>query len=190
MSDEFSVIAADPPWNERGGGKIKRGADKHYSLMEPADILAAMLQAPVWRPAANAHLYLFTTMSSLADAMWLMPALGFRYVSHVVWAKRNEGSDTADVSIGQYFRGEHELVLFGTRGKGFAVRSKERGLRSVVYARTPRDQSGKRVHSRKPDELFSLIERRSTGPKLEMFARSGRPGWASWGDQAPSTEAP
>lgn len=178
----YSVIFADPPWPERGGGKIKRGADKHYDLLEPADILRVMLQAPVWRPAADAHLYLATTMSSLADAMGMIPALGFRYVSHLVWVKGEPGM--TDVGIGQYFRGEHELVLFATRGRGFAVRSEDRSVRSVVFARTPRE-NGKRVHSRKPDALFDVIERRSTGPRLEMFARTGREGWDSWGDQAP-----
>jgi N6-adenosine-specific RNA methylase IME4 len=175
----FSVIFADPPWPERGGGKIKRGADKHYALLEPADILRVMLQAPVWRPADDAHLYLACTMSSLPDAVAMMPWLGFRYVSNLAWVKGEPGC--TDVGIGQYFRGEHEQVLFGVRGSGFAVRTADRGVRSVVFARTPRED-GKRVHSRKPDTLFERIERRSSGPKLEMFGRRPREGWTVWGN--------
>lgn len=38
-------------------------------------------------------------------------------------------------------------------------------------------------HSRKPDEMFALVERVSPGPYLEMFARRRRPGWAAMGDQ-------
>lgn len=36
----YKTIYADPPWMERGGGKIKRGADKHYPLMSTKDIIA------------------------------------------------------------------------------------------------------------------------------------------------------
>lgn len=28
-SGKYRTIYIDPPWPERGGGKIKRGADKH-----------------------------------------------------------------------------------------------------------------------------------------------------------------
>ena len=42
----------------------------------------------------------------------------------------------------------------------------------------------KREHSRKPDELYDLIEAYSPGPRLELFARGSRPGWTTWGDQA------
>lgn len=45
--------------------------------------------------------------------------------------------------------------------------------------------SRKREHSRKPDELFEIIERCSPGPYLELFARYAKPGWYSWGDMLP-----
>ena len=28
----------DPPWYETGGGKIKRGADRHYDLVKTPDL--------------------------------------------------------------------------------------------------------------------------------------------------------
>ena len=36
------TIIADPPWNETGGGQIKRGADRHYPLMKADDIIELM----------------------------------------------------------------------------------------------------------------------------------------------------
>jgi len=43
----------------------------------------------------------------------------------------------------------------------------------------------KREHSRKPDELYGIIEACSSPPYLELFARgSGRPGWEIWGQEA------
>jgi elongation factor G len=38
----------------------------------------------------------------------------------------------------------------------------------------------KREHSRKPDELYEVIEACSSGPFLELFARGTRPGWTGW----------
>jgi N6-adenosine-specific RNA methylase IME4 len=48
---------------------------------------------------------------------------------------------------------------------------------SVIHA--PR-----REHSRKPDEAYELIETAfSRLPKIELFARETRAGWAAWGNE-------
>ena len=36
----YKTLYADPPWMERGGGQIRRGADRHYPLMKTRDIMA------------------------------------------------------------------------------------------------------------------------------------------------------
>ena len=41
----------------------------------------------------------------------------------------------------------------------------------------------KREHSRKPDELYDIIESCSPGPYLELFSRGKRTGWSVWGNQ-------
>ncbi|MFP6762913.1 MAG: MT-A70 family methyltransferase, partial [Planctomycetaceae bacterium] len=72
-------------------------------------------------------------------------------------------------------RNTTELVLFGIRGR---LRTLAPGRRQVNIIRTR-----KREHSRKPDELYDIIEDCSPGPFLEMFARGTRPGWQQWGNQ-------
>lgn len=42
----------------------------------------------------------------------------------------------------------------------------------------------KREHSRKPDELYDIVEACSPAPYLELFARGTRPQWWVWGNQA------
>jgi MT-A70 len=69
------------------------------------------------------------------------------------------------------------LVLFGVRGKG--ARTLEPGRRQVNYV-----ASKKREHSRKPDELYPIIEACSPGPHLELFARGERNGWKCWGSES------
>lgn len=167
----YRAIMLDPPWPERGGGKIKRGADRHYELMRVRDMPSAVLGNPAWRVADNAHLYTWATNNYLPDALWLIGELGFRYVTNVVWVKPR-------MSLGQYFRGKHELLLFAVRGKGkdLSVLTDRRDLPTVIETAP----GGRRVHSRKPAEAAELVEARSKGPWLEMFSDlegPERPGW-------------
>lgn len=187
---KYSCIQMDPPWGERGGGG--RGAQDHYDVIDDrADILRAIVASPSWRPAADCHLWCWTTMSSLEDGLWLVDALGFRYVTHAAWVKLHHQVDLLSgqmrpaIGIGQYLRGSHELLLLGVRGNGFAVRTEAMDIPSVILAPVPRAEGGQRIHSRKPPEAYDLIERRSKGPRLEMFARVTRPGRDVWGNQAP-----
>ena len=94
--------------------------------------------------------------------------------------RKDGGSDGR--GVGFYFRNVTETVLFGVRGKG--ARTLAPGRRQVNLIATR-----KREHSRKPDELYQLIEDCSRGPYLELFARSTRDGWASWGDEVPGIAA-
>lgn len=85
-----------------------------------------------------------------------------------------DGSD-----VGFYFRNVTEIVLFGTRGK---VRTLAPGRRQLNII-----SSRKREHSRKPEELYEIIESCSPGPYLELFARNPRKGWIQWGDEIESS---
>jgi N6-adenosine-specific RNA methylase IME4 len=163
----YTTILMDPPWNERGGGRIKRGADRHYPLLKTREMPAVIYGSGVFNPAPNAHLYMWATNTFLPDALWLMECLGFAYKTNVCWVKDKVG-------LGQYFRGRHELLLFGIRGKGYDARTDNKRITSVIEA--PRTK-----HSAKPIEAYHLIEARSHGPYLEMFAREPRTGWDSWG---------
>jgi N6-adenosine-specific RNA methylase IME4 len=188
----YRCIQIDPPWPEKGGGG--RGAQSHYDVIDDrADILRTIVTSPQWSPDDDCHLWCWTTMMSLLDGLWLVDALGFRYVTHAIWCKT---STTADMfggpnplmGIGQYLRGAHELLLLGVRGDGYAVKTDAMNLPSWFYAPPPRED-GKRIHSRKPEKAYELIEARSHGPRLEMFARVARPGWALMGNQAPALAA-
>jgi N6-adenosine-specific RNA methylase IME4 len=168
----YSTILADPPWNERGGGKIKRGADRHYKLLKTEEIISL----PVASLAEdNAHLYLWVTNGHLPDGLRVMDAWGFRYKTNIAWAKDRFG-------LGQYFRGQHELCLFGVRGN-IPYRTRRDGKRAQgrTLITAPRGE-----HSEKPEELRNMIELVSPGPYLELFARQKYPGWDSWGDEVKS----
>lgn len=172
MTGPFTTLLLDPPWPESGGGKIKRGADRHYPLMKVRDMPPVIVGSGLWRPAEHAHVYMWTTNTYLPDALWLLGKLGAAYRTNVPWIKQRPG-------LGQYFRGKHEILLFATFGNGKhpSVYSGRRDLVSVIVG--PR-----RAHSQKPEESYQLIEARSVGPRVEFFARVARPGWVCWGPHA------
>lgn len=182
-ANEYDCIVADPPWNESGGGKSKRGADRHYDLMKTPDIIEAMITAECWNPAKHCHFYLWVTNNFLPDGLEVMKVLGFRYVTNIVWTKRIMG-------IGQYFRGQHELCLFGVRGSGYKLRSKVRNIPSNLTALPPPGavlytDTGR--HSEKPAEFFDIVRRRTRAARrLNMFSRNVREGFDAWGYEAPA----
>ena len=170
----YPCILADPPWNERGGGKIKRGADRHYPLMKTPDIIRTMLAAPCWQPADDSHLWMWVTNNFLEDGLFVMKSLGFRYVTNAVWAKTHFG-------LGQYQRGQHELMLLGVRGR---LPYQSRSTPSLIGGKLLEA----RRHSKKPDEARAHIEAVTPGPRLEMFAREFAPGWTSWGNETTNAD--
>ena len=91
-TEKFSTIVIDPPWLERGGGKIKRGADKHYNLLDTPGIVKTIIQSPIWNDVDdNAHMYLWVTNSFLPQGLEVMKSLGFRYITNIAWVKNQIG---------------------------------------------------------------------------------------------------
>jgi N6-adenosine-specific RNA methylase IME4 len=179
----FGAILADPPWQFQN--KTGKMAPEHRRLSRYATLtLAEIERLPVAAVAADvAHLYLWVPNALLPEGLRVMRAWGFAYKSNLVWHKvrRDGGSDGR--GVGFYFRNVTELVLFGVRGR--RARTLAPGRRQVNLV-----ASRKREHSRKPDELYPIIESCSPGPFLELFARGLRPGWTVWGNEADSGYKP
>jgi len=168
LPNKYKTILIDPPWLERGGGKIKRGADKHYKLMNTDDIIWTIKKCGLFNPDPDGcHMYLWVTNNFLKDGLKVMERLRFRYITNIVWVKDKFG-------LGQYFRGQHELCLFGRYGE--TLLPKVRNIPTVLFAERTK-------HSKKPEEMYKIIEKISYPPRLELFARTTREGWDSWGDE-------
>ncbi|MEO5351964.1 MAG: MT-A70 family methyltransferase [Magnetococcus sp. XQGC-1] len=173
----FHTVLADPPWQfQNRTGKV---APEHkrlnrYGTARLADILALPV-AELVHPTA--HLYLWVPNALLPEGLQVLAAWGFAYRANIVWHKVRKDGGPDGRGVGFYFRNTTELVLFGTRGKN--ARTLAAGRRQVNIIR-----SMKREHSRKPDELYEIIERCSPAPFLELFARGSRSGWMTWGSQA------
>lgn len=164
---KFSTIMLDPPWDWGDeGDKDQLGrARPQYSTMT----IDQLLDLPVGALAdADAHLYLWITNRSLPKGFQLIEKWGFRYITCLTWVKPSFG-------MGNYFRGSTEQLLFAVRGS-MPLRVKN----APTHFTLPRGEK----HSSKPLEIHSMVETWSPGPYLELFSRSKRSGWISWGADA------
>jgi len=171
----YSTILADPPWQfQNRTGKM---APEHKRLLRyPTMELKEVIELPVARmAAASSHLYLWVPNALLQEGLKVMEAWGFTYKTNIVWYKIRRDGGPDGRGVGFYFRNVTELLLFGLRG---SMRTLQPGRTQVNILSTR-----KREHSRKPDEIYDLIERCSPGPYLELFARFRREGWDQWGNE-------
>jgi N6-adenosine-specific RNA methylase IME4 len=144
--------------------------------------LKEIVELPVSKlAAARSHLYLWVPNALLQEGLQVMEAWGFTYKSNLVWYKIRKDGGPDGRGVGFYFRNVTELILFGVRG---SMRTLQPGRRQVNCL-----SSRKREHSRKPDEIYDLVEACSPGPYLELFARFRRPGWDQWGNEDVETNA-
>lgn len=172
----FGAVVADPPW--RFANRTGKVAPEHRRLSRYDtmgwEAIAGLGVAEVM--ADRSHCYLWVPNALVNEGLRVMEAWGFTYKSMIVWAKRRQDGGPDGRGVGFYFRNVTEPVLFGVRG----------GLRTLAPGRRQVNmiEARKREHSRKPDELYEVVESCSPGPYLELFARYPRQGWASWGEEA------
>ena len=171
------TILADPPWqfsNRTGKVAPEHRRLSRYGTLTLEDIKAIPVAAAC---ADQCHLYLWVPNALLREGLDVMEAWGFTYKTNLVWHKVRKDGGPDGRGVGFYFRNTTELILFGIRGK---LRTLDPGRKQVNIIK-----SRKREHSRKPDELYDIIESCSPGPYLELFARGIHADqWSTWGNQS------
>lgn len=168
MNKKYQIIYADPPWQYRKNTvPPNRKIENHYPTMPYKDICD--LKVPV---DDNCILYLWVTYPFLREGLGVIEAWGFKYKSCLVW-------DKEIIGCGYWFRGQHEFLLVGVRGK---VKPPPNSLRvSSVY----RERRSK--HSKKPMIIKTWINQwYPEKSKIELFAREKTPGWDIWGNEVDS----
>lgn len=159
----YDVIYADPPWRYNFSKSKSRKIENQYKTMTLEDI--KNLNVP---SADNSVLYLWATAPKLLEALEVMKAWGFQYKTNAIW-------DKVRIGMGYWFRGRHELLLVGIKGK-FSPPDPSLRIASVF-------SKMRGAHSEKPSYVRHIIgiwfknER-----KLEMFAREKTDGWDVHGD--------
>lgn len=160
-----NLILADPPWRYDFAETDNRQIENQYPSATAEEICD---MAP--KTQTNAVVFMWATVAKLQEAFEVISAWGFDYKTSAVWDKEKIG-------MGYWFRGQHELLLVGTKGK-FSPPGQEARVSSVF-----RESRGK--HSAKPECVYQWIERAFPAAiKLEMFCRSPRAGWQTHGNEA------
>lgn len=175
IQDEFSTILADPPW--RFTNRTGKMAPEHKRLSRyPTLTIQEICDIPVKNiTSQDAHLYLWVPNALLAEGLKVLESWGFKYKTNLIWYKIRKDGGPDGRGVGFYFRNVTEMVLFGVKG---SMRTLQPGRTQVNIM-----SSRKREHSRKPDELYNIIEECSPGPYLELFARGQRTNWSQWGNE-------
>jgi len=172
----YKTILADPPW--RFTNRTGKVAPEHKRLNRYGTLsLQEIKEIPVNSVAdKNSHLYLWVPNALLLEGIEVMKAWGFTYKTNLIWHKVRKDGGPDGRGVGFYFRNTTEIILFGIKG---SQRTLAPGRSQVNIIRTQKQE-----HSRKPDEVYDLIESCSPGSYLELFARGKRPGWDVFGNQS------
>jgi len=163
----FDVLYADPPWRY-DFGEVSREVENQYPTMSLQELkdLSLELESHI---SDTAVLFLWATAPKLIEALEVMKSWGFTYRTNAVW-------DKGKIGMGYWFRGQHELLLVGTKGKYLPPTTEARFSSVIKTTRTD--------HSAKPECVYEMIEAICPKSKyLELFSRKERKGWISWGNQ-------
>jgi N6-adenosine-specific RNA methylase IME4 len=176
---KFGVILEDFEWDFQVYDR-ETGMDRHAANHYPTSATAHTPEEIVERTkerfsiaADDCVLLMCVTIPFLAIGLKVMELRGFTYKSNFAWEK------DGGLGTGYWIREKHEHVLIGVRGN-IPCPALGDQFDSVLKA-------ARREHSQKPDIIYKVAEKYFPNvPKVELNARSGRMGWTSWGNEAPT----
>jgi len=160
---KYRVIYADPPWQYSNIG-FEESAEQKYPTMPVEDICNISVQELI---TDKAILFLWVTNAFIKEGLQVCSSWGFNYKTNFAWIK-NSGP-----SIGWFTKSRHELLFIATKGEG--MHPKEKHISWFEYKTSK--------HSKKPIQIYEMIESMYSGPYIELFARNKREDWKSWGNE-------
>jgi len=107
--EKFGVILADPPWYYEPYSieRTTSNPTHHYPTMDIESIRKLDVASLA---ADDCALFLWATIPLLDQQIDLLKHWGFTYKSIAIWDKEHAGT-------GYWFRGRHEMLLLGIKGK-------------------------------------------------------------------------
>jgi N6-adenosine-specific RNA methylase IME4 len=171
----YRVIYADPPWSYGNSGVINSGdnygrAARHYPSMTIDELCKLPVEAHA-RP--DSVLFCWVTAPLLYEnpgPREVIEAWGFEPKTSVVWDKVRH-------NFGSYVSVRHEFLIIATRGS--CLPDRPTPMPDSVQTIRRGD-----VHSQKPEEFRTLIEKLYDGPYLELFGRTRVKGWKVHGNDS------
>jgi len=166
----FDVLVIDPPWKVASANPTRGVAIKFPTMPD-----AAIARLPVRCVQDQGLLFLWVVNGRHAFGIQTLLGWGYRYVTSVAWVKQTSKGNLAK-GHGFYLQHAKETCLVGMKGTALGVRVPRRTVIEAV----------RREQSRKPDELYAIIEEAApNGMYLELFGRRHnlRDNWVTIGNQ-------
>lgn len=174
----YNVIALDPPWPyDRTSGQGV--ANKQYSLMTWDDLYA---MGPLIKAVAapDCAIFMWTTAPLLFETVDMVKAWRLRYVTKAFSWVKTYRTGGIFFGIGSYTASNTEDMWLLSNG---TPKRKVKNISQIVPTVEQAVVAPMGIHSEKPEEVYSRIERLMPGPYLEVFARHQRPGWTCIGNE-------
>lgn len=182
---KYQIIYADPPWPYKKGKLGVRPALGNKGMLARLRYkiqgLKWIKELPIQRIIAkDSILFLWTTSSMLPQALEVIEAWGFRFVTLAFcWSKITKKGKPKTV-FGYWTLPNVELCLIGTQGKPTKITRSRRDIKQFV-------EEQPRGHSKKPIQVRERINWMfPKAKKLELFAREKHKGWDVWGNEVKS----
>jgi N6-adenosine-specific RNA methylase IME4 len=172
----FSIVVIDPPWQYETYSDLgqDKSAQAQYDVMTLDEIKALNVRRLC---QDDAVVFCCATAPMLPHALACLEAWHVKYKSNLVWRKVTK-SGKIRMGCGFWARTMHEHILIGTVGKP----------KKITF---PSMFDGvARQHSRKPEEMYRLIEALTPGRRrADIFSRESRPGWYAFGNETGKYDA-
>ena len=164
---KFSVVVADPAWNI------------HMNLPYGTCNDIELLELPLDELQDEGVLFLWVTGRAIELGKESLAKWGYTVMNEISWIKTNQlGRTIVTGRTGHWLNHSKEHLLVGLKGQPAWL---NRHIDLDIIVSTTRETS------RKPDELYGMIERMvgKHARKLEIFGRDHniRPGWFTIGNQ-------
>lgn len=176
IAEEYRTVVADPPWQSTLGQswdsrmRDKAGPQRFYDTLSVKDIIDLRP-----RLAKQAHVYIWCLSAHVDWGFEVARAWDAEPVTLLTWKKPGLGAGR--------FRCNTEHIVVARKGQR-AGNPFGQGGRSAQATGGTLFEWPRGSHSEKPQDFFNLVERLSSGPYLEMFARKPRSGWSVFGNEA------
>lgn len=173
---EWSIAMIDPPWPQKKGGRRSvcpnQGRSLDYATMAVPDIFSLLDTDIFPHHTGSPTVFLWTIDKFLHDAEAGMLSRGWKLHARLIWNKQNGPAPAFTI------RFAHEYLLWFYKSPMRKPADHTRGVLTTVFSERSRS------HSRKPDLAYDMVSLMfPDGPKLDVFSREHRDGWAQYGDQ-------
>ncbi len=182
--DSVDLIVTDPPYNLNYGGTTSRRTKKprfgqfandHLTIREYYRFTRSWLEEAYRVLKPERHLYVFIDWRMYSYLFIWLQRVGFKIKNLVVWDKKYFG-------MGNYYRYQHELIIFAWKGKrAVPLRLRKRNVPDIWQI--PKLSASSMIHpTEKPVEVMKRIIEYSSEPGelvVDFFAGSGASGEAA-----------